>query len=128
MLPPDPRCSLFFIVSYTRFLDTQRARICSLKTSSRRRIDVSLLVTASAEIAGQGLLAAIEACGLFPVRHLETVYGAVAHVDVQDGQANSLAGLVSDLSVSVIPAESRSGKELQELFKTVAGKHAWDLH
>ena len=85
-------------------------------------------VTATAQLAGQGLLAAIEACGLFPVRHVETVYGAVAYVDVQDGQANSLAGLVSDLSVSVIPAESRSGRELQQLFEILAGKHAQDLH
>jgi hypothetical protein len=85
---------------------------------------VRFFVTAPALMSEQALLAAIQSCGVSPLRHVQTLYGRMVFVEVEDNEAGSLADLADHPNISVIPADSRGGRELQVLLETLIRKSA----
>ena len=81
-------------------------------------------VTAPAQMPEQTLLAAIQRCGVSALHHVQTLYGSIVIVEVEDDQAGSLADLADHPKISVVPADSRDGRELQLLFETIIRRSA----
>jgi len=81
-------------------------------------------VTAPPYVTEQKLIEALDGCRECSFLSARSVYGVIARVEIDGTDLGRLASLSNEPKISVIPAESRTGRELQQLFDALNRKTA----
>jgi hypothetical protein len=81
-------------------------------------------VTAPPYVTEQKIINALQGCPDCSFRSARSVYGLIALVEMNEVHADRLGSLADEPKISVIPAESRAGREVQTLFDALNRKSA----
>ena len=81
-------------------------------------------VTAPPYLTEQKLIDALQGCPDCSFLSARSVYGLISLVELNETDANRLTCLADEPRISVIPAESQAGRELQTLFDSLNRKSA----
>lgn len=73
-------------------------------------------VTAPPYVTEQKLIDALQGCHACSFLSARSLYGLIALVELEDSERDRLARLADEPNISVIPAESRARRELQQFF------------